>query len=47
MSVQVLARSGQPEEELTVRGVTSKALRDKTFEYALERVPAGLSEGRS
>lgn len=41
--LQVLARSGQPEEELTVRGVTSKSLRDKTFEYGLERVLEGLS----
>jgi hypothetical protein len=42
-SVQLLARSGQAEEELTVRGVTSKALRDRTFEYGLERVLEGLS----
>jgi AcrR family transcriptional regulator len=45
--VQLLARSGQSEDELVVRGVTSKALRDKTFEYGLERVLAGLGEGRS
>lgn len=45
--VQMLARSGQSEDELVVRGVTSKALRDKTFEYGLERVLAGLGEGRS
>ncbi|MFS8101145.1 TetR/AcrR family transcriptional regulator [Lentzea alba] len=43
--VQMLARSGQSEDELTVRGVSSKALRDKTFEYGLERVLAGLSLG--
>lgn len=42
-----LGRSGQSEEELVVRGVTSKGLRDKTFEYGLERVLAGLGEGRS
>jgi AcrR family transcriptional regulator len=45
--VQLLARSGQSEEELTVRGVTSKALRDKTFEYGLQRVLAGVGEGRA
>lgn len=41
--VQLLARSGQDEEELSLHGVTSKALRDKTFEYGLERVLRGLS----
>jgi AcrR family transcriptional regulator len=41
--VQLLARSGQAEEELTMHGVTSKALRDRTFEYGLERVLEGLS----
>ena len=28
--VHLLARSGQPEDELTLRGVTPKALRDRT-----------------
>jgi hypothetical protein len=45
--VQLLARSGQSEDELSLHGVTSKALRDKTFEYGLARVLAGLGEGRS
>lgn len=45
--VQLLARSGQSEDELSRHGVTSKALRDKTFEYGLERVLVGLDEGRS
>lgn len=40
--LQVLARSGQAEEDLTVRGVTSKSLRDKTFEYGLDRVLTGI-----
>ncbi|NGY57598.1 TetR/AcrR family transcriptional regulator [Lentzea sp. NEAU-D13] len=42
--VQLLARTGQDEEELTAHGVTSKALRDKTFEYGLERVLKGLGD---
>ncbi len=45
--LRLLARSGQSEDELALPGVTSKALRDKTFEYGLERVLAGLGEGRS
>ena len=42
--VQLLVRTGQDEEELTAHGVTSKALRDKTFEYGLERVLKGLGD---
>jgi len=45
--VQLLARSGQSEDDLSQHGVTSKALRDKTFEYGLEKVLVGLGEGRS
>jgi AcrR family transcriptional regulator len=45
--VQLLARSGQSEDDLSQHGVTSKALRDKTFEYGLEKVLVGLNEGRS
>jgi AcrR family transcriptional regulator len=45
--VQLLARSGQDEEELTAHGVTSKALRDKTFEYGLDTVLRGLSSRES
>lgn len=42
--VQFLARTGQDEDELSAHGVTSKALRDKTFEYGLERVVKGLGD---